>query len=88
MIKPLYCIYDTIAEVFNKPFPAHNDADATRAFDESLMESNRKDEYVLYYLGDFNDSNGEIKKAQEPLKIKAGLEITQTQESEKVKAVK
>jgi hypothetical protein len=75
MIRPLYCIYDTVAEVFNKPFPAHNDADAMRAFEDSLKESLRKDEYVLYYLGDFNDANGTINKAQEPMKIQAGLDI-------------
>jgi hypothetical protein len=81
----MYSIYDSVSEIFNKPFPAHNDADATRAFDDSLMESKRKNEYVLYYLGDFNDTTGQINKAQEPVKVKSGFEVGK---EEKVTAVK
>jgi hypothetical protein len=87
----LYSIYDTIADVFNKPFAAHNDADAIRAFTQSFEQGNKanKNDYVLYSLGSYNDGNGEIKPVV-PLKVFSGFDIGKEQEEEKetVKVVK
>jgi hypothetical protein len=84
----LYSIYDTIADVFNKPFTAHNDADAIRAFTQSFEQGNQanKNDYVLYHLGEYNDANGEI-EAITPLKTYSGFDIGK-QTEEAVKAVK
>jgi hypothetical protein len=88
MRMQLYAIYDTIADIFNKPFTAHNDSDAIRAFTQSFEQGNQhnKADYVLYHLGEINDSNGEITPVT-PLKIYSGLDIGK-QVEEPVKAVK
>jgi hypothetical protein len=84
----LYAIYDTIADVFNKPFTAHNDADAIRAFTQSFEQGNKanKEDYVLYSLGSYNDANGEITPVV-PLKVYSGFDIGK-QAEEPVKVVK
>jgi hypothetical protein len=84
----LYAIYDTIADVFNKPFTAHNDADAIRAFTQSFEQGNQanKNDYVLYSLGSYNDGSGEISPVV-PLKVYSGFDIGK-QAEETVKAVK
>ena len=73
----LYSIYDTIAEVFNKPFTHHNDSAAIRAFTDSLKENqyNHKDDYALYAVGEWDDNKGVIHAYDVPKKIYTGLEI-------------
>lgn len=76
MIINLYSIYDTVSEVFNKPFTEHNDNSAIRAFTESLLQSRpktRKD-YELFYIGKYNDQTGLIKA--EKKRVYTGFEIT------------
>ncbi len=71
----MYSIYDTIAEVFNKPFTSHNDNDAMRAFTQSLQKADsNKDDYVLYRVADWNDSSGEL-TAILPFKVMTGFDI-------------
>lgn len=84
----LYAIYDTIADVFNKPFTGHNDQDAIRAFTMSFEQGNKanKEDYVLYHLAEYDDSNGEIKPVT-PLKVYSGFDIGK-QAEEPVKVVK
>jgi hypothetical protein len=84
----LYAIYDTIADVFNKPFTAHNDADAIRAFTQSFEQGNQanKNDYVLYSVGSYNDGSGEITPVV-PLKVYSGFDIGKEKEEEPVKAV-
>ena len=73
----MYSIYDTIAEVFNKPFTSHNDADASRAFTQSLENNEAtKEDYVLYRVADWNDATGEIIGCI-PMKVMSGFDLTQ-----------
>ena len=74
----MYTIYDTVAEVFNKPFTAHNNADASRAFTQSFGDGGQsnKDDYVLYRIGEYNDATGEITPCL-PLKVLSGFDIKQ-----------
>jgi hypothetical protein len=94
MRMQLYAIYDTIADVFNKPFTAHNDADAIRAFTQSFEQGNQanKEDFVLYHLAEYDDSNGCIHPGSKdsnnnPMKIYSGFDIGK-QAEEPVKAVK
>jgi hypothetical protein len=84
MIKQLYTIRDTVADIFNRPFVAHNDADAIRAFTQSFEKGGQgnKEDYVLYHIGSYNDSNGIIDTV-EPIRVYSGLDIKE----EKLKAV-
>ena len=72
----LYSIYDTIAEVFNKPYTAHNDADAKRAFEQSFKsgEKANKDDYVMYKVATWNDATGDVEPIL-PEKMLSGFDI-------------
>ena len=56
----LYSIYDTISQVFWKPFTEHNDESAKRAFQNSASEQPNINDYCLYHLGEYDDNNGVI----------------------------
>jgi hypothetical protein len=74
MKQSLYSIYDTVAELFNKPFTEINDATAMRAFTEMASKQPHKNDYALYKLADFIDHNGEIAPC-EPQKIMTGFDV-------------
>jgi hypothetical protein len=93
----MYAIYDTIADIFHKPFCAHNDSDAIRSFvgtfDQNQGAQANKEDYVLYHLAEYNDQNGEIYPGKKdshaaPLKIYTGFDIGKEQAEETVKVVK
>ena len=75
MFLNLYTIYDTVAEVFNKPFADINDASAIRSFSESVKDQAHKNDYVLYHIGGFDDNSGQITADKAPLKLKSGFEV-------------
>lgn len=75
MKMQLYSVYDTVAELFNKPFTDINDAVAKRNFAESVKDKPYKNDMVLYSLADFNDSSGEIRKCESPVKLMTGFEV-------------
>lgn len=56
----MYSIYDTIAEVFNKPFSHLNNGSAIRDFTQALHDNPNKNDYALYLIGHYNDANGEL----------------------------
>ena len=61
MRMPMYSIYDAVAEVFHKPFTAHNDADAYRGFLRGAEEHKAsKVDFFLYNVGEWNDATGEM----------------------------
>jgi len=75
MIHNLYSIYDTVAEIFNKPFTAINDGDARRSFEASIKDITQKNDYVLYHIGAHNDNDGTLQANKVPVKIVSGVEF-------------
>lgn len=75
MTLNIYSIFDTVAQVFNKPFTELNNATAIRAFTGSIQSQEYKDDYVLYNLGELDDNSGVIKPNENPVKILSGLEV-------------
>jgi len=75
MKQSIYSIYDTVAQVFNKPFTDHNNATAIRSFTASIEGEKHKDDYALYLLAEYDDSNGSIKPVSDPVRILSGLDI-------------
>lgn len=75
-ISNVYSIYDKVAEVFNRPFFDHNNATAIRSFEKSAKEQEHKDDYVLYHIGVFDDTTGEIQPCDNPVKLITGIEVT------------
>lgn len=74
MKTKMYSIYDTIAEVFNKPFAHLNNASAIRDFKQAMHDNPNKNDYSVYLIAEFSDSNGEI-TAITPQKIITGFDI-------------
>lgn len=67
MIKSLYAIRDVKVNMFpNQPFPAHNDADATRSFatackDKTIQLGMFPADFSLFHVGGFDTDSGELK---------------------------
>ena len=79
----LYSIYDSVAEVFNKPFSEVNDAAAIRAFKQSLNDNPNSKDYYLYHIGIYNDATGQLEQDQHT-RI---ADMFTTQEEPKMEAV-
>lgn len=66
MIWQLYSVFDSKACVYERPFCAHNDASAVRSFgdiavDEQHPIGQHPEDYSLWWIGSFDDSNGVVK---------------------------
>jgi len=75
MKKVIISVKDTVAEIFNDPRVEINSASAIRAFTHSIEDNKNKDDFAMYYLGEFDTSNGEIKPS-EPVKIYSGHDVS------------
>jgi hypothetical protein len=75
MKQSIYSIFDTVAEMFNKPFAHHNDGTAVRDFDQGMSDNPNKNDFVLYKIGEFTDHDGAIAPVSAPIKIKTGFEV-------------
>ena len=58
MVTNLYSIYDSVAEVFNKPFSETTDGSATRAYKQALADNPNSKDYLLFHVGNWNDNKG------------------------------
>jgi hypothetical protein len=72
----MYSIYDSVAEVFNKPFISHNDKDAMRGFRRSIEEVGEegKSDFFLFRVGEWNDSEGKVYPLM-PSKVDQGSNV-------------
>lgn len=62
-LQHLYTLHDVKALIYNPPFPAANHAVAKRMVTELASDLNTSvgrhpSDYKLYYLGNYDDSNG------------------------------
>lgn len=71
----LYSAYDSVAEIFNKPYTEVNDATACRAFSTSIQDNAHKNDYALYKLADYDDATGEITPLKVPVKLTTGFDL-------------
>jgi hypothetical protein len=72
--QQMYTIRDNVAELFNKPFFAVNNATAIRSFASAMQKEPHKNDYALYRVGEFNEDNGEV-TPEPPQKIYTGFDI-------------
>lgn len=65
MVTNLYSVLDVPAEQFSPPFPARNNAIASRVMEEMLknVPEHLKCEYRLYQVGIWDDNNGTLAHA-------------------------
>jgi len=74
MIHKLYSVFDVKTQVFCKPFYAENDATALRGFtyaanDKTTDIGRWPEDYSLFFLGSFDDSDCTIVTVTAPLSI-------------------
>lgn len=81
----MYSIFDTVAQVFNKPFTEINNATAIRAFSSAVNENPNKNDYALYHLGSFTDHDGVLVPIANPTRIYTGFDIDQIDVPETLK---
>lgn len=65
MIKPMYCIYDSVSQVYDRPFPAFNDEDAKRSVAQIVNDSNHPigrnpEHFSLWNVGEWDDNKGDF----------------------------
>lgn len=80
MKKNLYSIYDKVGCVFHNPFYAINDGSAIRSFTESQDQVKNITEYELYYILQYDDSNGDVTH-HECTRIYTGLDVVNSQKN-------
>jgi hypothetical protein len=65
----LYSIYDSIAEVFNKPFGETTNGSAERAYKQALGDNPNARDYLLFHVGEWDDNKGTGKFFAVPKRI-------------------
>ena len=87
--KEMFSIYDAVAMVFSQfPFPAANQADATRAFAQAINSPDSDFgknplDYVLYSIGEYDMIDGKVTGWETgPKKVCSGVDVFRKEESE------
>lgn len=74
----MYSIRDSAAEYFLPPFFAITDNQAKRMFIGSLGPSfPHRADFILYYVGEFNDEDGLVSPSESPQSVLSGMSISQ-----------
>lgn len=65
MILNVYCVFDSAASVYQRPFYCQTDGEALRAFGDISFDKEHPigmhpEDYSLYRVGQFNDAKGEL----------------------------
>lgn len=69
MLYRAYCIFDKLAEESSPVFTAKNDSVAFRNYKVALRDVPSESEFVLYYVGDFDNVKCLLFPAKEPQTI-------------------
>lgn len=78
----MFAIYDSKAEAFNTPFFFPTIGQATRAFSDEVsnqrsMLSSHPEDYALFELGTYDESNASIELLPAPKSIGLALDFVQ-----------
>ena len=65
----LYSIYDSVAEVFNKPFAETTNGSAERAYKQALADNPNAKDFLLFHVGEWDDNKGTGKFFDVPKRI-------------------
>lgn len=87
MIINAYVIYDRKALRYHVPFYAHQDGEASRSFSDLVNDPNttigrHPDDYVLYRVGAYDDTNGSLLPASVLDHVVDGTALVRFQPSE------
>lgn len=68
--KPIFSIRDKVSGLYSKPLPFENEACAKRYFNNLIACNKAKDDYELYYIGEFSFETGDVKSSDKLLVLK------------------
>lgn len=74
MKRFIYSVRDDLSEYFSRTIDEINDATAIRAFVSSFQDNPNRNDFALYCIGHWNDSDGNIIPLP-PKRIFSGLDI-------------
>lgn len=74
-MKKLYAIYDKLLTVYHAPLVFRSDAEALRTFrilseDKSTQIGSSPEDYCMCYLGEMDETTGELKAPELPKILK------------------
>lgn len=74
MITKVFSVFDSKAQAYGVPFFAVNEGLAVRSFTDLVNDSrstvNRyPDDFILYHVGQFDDSDGKLVALKEPVSL-------------------
>lgn len=80
MLNKIFSVYDTKAEAFNTPFFMSTLGQATRGFADEVNNPNsllskHPEDYTLFELGEYDDSNASFTLLPSPKNIGLALEF-------------
>lgn len=78
----VYSIYDSKAEAYLQPFFMANKGTAIRAITDILRQNDHQftkypEDYTLFELGEYDDSNGQMQPHLTPMPICKAIELKQ-----------
>lgn len=84
MILNLYAIYDTKAAAYVSPFFEVNNAVAMRRFEDLVNDprspiAKHSEDYILFGIGQFDDSTGVIAPLPAPVNLVVGSDVKKGQ---------
>lgn len=74
-VYPFYSIFDNKVERYARPFMLRNDAEAIRAIMSQWQEEIFKDDFVLFRLGEFDETTGLLDPGTGPVRIASVAEL-------------
>lgn len=80
MIQKVFTVYDSKAEIYLKPFHMNSRGEAVRAFgdaslDEKTQIAKHPEDFTLFEIGEFDDSNGEYRMLNAKVSLGNALEL-------------
>lgn len=83
MLRKVYSLRDSKAQIYNEPFMQHTHGEAERTIRASLKKPDHliaqyPEDYDLYYLGDYDDNSGTFKVLDTPQHIVKVVQLTQS----------
>jgi len=80
MILKMFTVYDSKAEAYLRPFYMNTKGEAIRLFTDMANDQNHQffkhpEDYTLFELGDYEDTNGSFDLCKTPMAIGKALEF-------------
>lgn len=86
----VYSLFDSAAKAYTQPFFMQNDGLAIRAFQDNVNAkeennvSKHPDQFTLFHIGDWDDTEGKIIQAEVVKSLGNGLEFKNNEETDSV----